>query len=68
MEVFGDHQFDTNGKSDHNCESPLMQQGMEHTLKPSFPFSSENTGIDTRHFILASHGAMKVFGKQNLFS
>ena len=68
MDVFGDHQADANGRSDHNCESSLMQQGMEHTLKPSFPLSSENTGIDTRHFILASQGAMKVFGKQDLLT
>ena len=39
------------------------QHGMEHTLKPSFPMPSESTGIDSRQFILASQGAVKIFGK-----
>ena len=35
---------------------------LECTLKPSFPDSSDSIGVDTRQFILASHGAVKVFG------
>ena len=44
-------------------EQLSLQNNMEHTLKPSFPISSESTGIDTRQFILASQGAIKIFGR-----
>ena len=45
-----------------NDNHPPQYHGMEHTLKPSFPESSESTDIDTRQFILASQGAVKIFG------
>ena len=64
MEVFGDDKFDANGTTANNGANSFMQQhGIEHTLKPSFLIASESNDIDTRHFILASQGAIKVFGK-----
>ena len=63
MEVFGDAKFDANGTNAINGANSFMQQhGIEHTLKPSFLIASDSTDIDTRHFILASQGAIKVFG------
>ena len=63
MDVFGEAREDVNSGCDNASEHSLIHQsGMEHTLKPAFPMSSESTGIDTRHFILASQGAIKVFG------
>ena len=53
----------------HQLSSDIQlidQHGMEHTLKPSFPMPSESTGIDSRQFILASQGAVKIFGKSFL--
>ena len=64
MEVFGDAKFDATGTNANNGGNLFMQQhGIEHTLKPSFLIASDSTDIDTRHFILASQGAIKVFGK-----
>merc|ERR1719270_1357663 len=62
MELFGDDKFDANGTNANNGANSFMQQhGIEHTLKPSFLVASDSTDIDTRHFILASQGAIKVF-------
>ena len=62
-EVFGDGKFDATGTDAINGANSFMQQhGIEHTLKPSFLIASDSTDIDTRHFILASQGAIKVFG------
>ena len=64
MEGFGDEKFNANGTNGNNGEISFMQQhGIEHTLKPSFLIASDSSDIDTRHFILASQGAIKVFGK-----
>ena len=63
LDVFGDAREDVTSSCDNPSDQSLVHQhGMEHTLKPAFPMSSESTGIDTRHFILASQGAIKVFG------
>ena len=54
-----------NGKSNTpSSYSQLTEQNeMELTLKPLFPHSSSPTGVDTRQFILASTGAIKIFGE-----
>ena len=66
MEVFGDSKQNFNaGFVNSGANSFMQQHGMEHTLKPSFPITSDSSRIDTRHFILASQGAIKVFGKSN---
>ena len=59
-----DFGVEENGKSNtQSSYSQLTEQNeMELTLKPLFPHSSSPTGVDTRQFILASTGAIKIFG------
>ena len=65
MPPVGSLGVEENGKSNTpSSYSQLTEQNeMELTLKPLFPHSSTPTGVDTRQFILASTGAVKIFGE-----
>ena len=64
MPPVGSLGVEENGKlNTASSYSQLTEQNeMELTLKPLFPHSSSPTGVDTRQFILASTGAVKIFG------
>ena len=65
MTPVGSLSVEQNGKSNTpSSYSQLTEQNeMDLTLKPLFPHSSSPAGVDTRQFILASTGAVKIFGE-----